>query len=49
MIFNMIVARDCKVCRKRQTMECPNSSMCWSTSDKPYFEVIGNDASNRDR
>jgi hypothetical protein len=30
--------RDCSVCKHCGTMNCPNSSLCWSTSDKPYFE-----------
>lgn len=33
-----IEKRDCCVCANRGTMNCPNSSLCWSTSDKPYFE-----------
>lgn len=28
----------CFNCKKQHTMECPNSSKCYSTSDKPYFE-----------
>lgn len=35
--------RDCSVCVHRGTMDCPNSSLCWSTSDKPYFEPEGED------
>ena len=30
--------RDCSVCVNRGMMTCPNSSLCWSMSDKPYFE-----------
>jgi TPP-dependent indolepyruvate ferredoxin oxidoreductase alpha subunit len=33
-----IEKRDCSVCKHCGTMNCPNSSLCWSTSDKPYFE-----------
>lgn len=33
-----VLMRDCSVCAHRGTMDCPNSSLCWSTSDKPYFE-----------
>ena len=28
----------CHACRKYRTMDCPNSSMCLATDDKPYFE-----------
>lgn len=34
-----IMMRDCSVCRKHGTMECPNSFYCYSTIDKPYFEA----------
>lgn len=34
----LISRRDCSVCKYYGTMDCPNSSLCWSTSDKPYFE-----------
>ena len=27
----------CHACRKYRTMDCPNSSMCLATEDKPYF------------
>ena len=30
--------RTCHACRKYRTMDCPNSSMCYATDDKPYFE-----------
>ena len=29
--------RNCFVCSNLGTMKCPNSSLCWSTDDKPYF------------
>ena len=28
----------CQACRKYRTMDCPNSSECYATEDKPYFE-----------
>lgn len=34
----LIEKRDCSVCVHRGTMDCPNSSLCWSTTDKPYFK-----------
>lgn len=33
----------CRACRKHRTMDCPNSSRCYATEDKPYFEPIGDD------
>lgn len=38
LLLEQYKARDCKVCVRYGTMNCPNSSLCWSTSDKPYFE-----------
>lgn len=29
----------CHACRKYRTMDCPNSSRCYATEDKPYFEA----------
>ena len=35
--------RDCSRCKKQHTEQCPNSSKCWDTLDKPYFEEkVGN-------
>ena len=34
-----IEAKDCRVCKKHNTMDCPNSYYCYDTIDKPYFEV----------
>lgn len=31
----------CYACRKHRTMDCPNSSMCLATEEKPYFEPKG--------
>lgn len=28
----------CKQCLKFKTMDCPNSLLCLSTKDKPFFE-----------
>jgi hypothetical protein len=30
--------RSCNNCAKRQSIDCPNSSLCYSTREKPYFE-----------
>lgn len=30
--------KDCNMCKKKKTMECPNSSECYSIKDKPFFE-----------
>ena len=29
---------ECESCIKRKTMFCPNSSKCWNTEDKPYWQ-----------
>lgn len=34
-----IKAKNCNYCKKQHTMECPNSSKCYNTMDKPYFEI----------
>jgi hypothetical protein len=31
--------RDCVACAKRGTLLCPNSYLCYSRKDKPYFEL----------
>jgi len=28
----------CETCIKRKTMYCPNSSKCYSTENKPYYQ-----------
>ena len=30
--------RDCKKCINYKTSECPNSSKCYNTLEKPYFK-----------
>lgn len=30
--------RSCDNCIKKKTINCPNSSKCYETLDKPYFE-----------
>lgn len=30
--------KSCEICIKRKTIECPNSSLCYNTQDKPYFK-----------
>lgn len=32
------VQRECSKCKKHYTMYCPNSSLCYSLEEKPYFE-----------
>lgn len=32
------IERSCNNCKKQHTMQCPNSSKCYSVLDKPYFE-----------
>ena len=36
-VQELIRTRNCYVCKNLGTMDCPNSSLCWSTSDRPYF------------
>lgn len=31
--------RSCNKCANWKTMNCPNSSKCFSTTDKPYFKI----------
>ncbi len=30
--------KKCLICSRRYTMECPNSSKCFSLENKPYFK-----------
>lgn len=30
--------KNCDMCIKKKTMECPNSSLCYNTENKPYFK-----------
>lgn len=30
--------KSCDMCIHRKTMQCPNSSLCYATKDKPYFK-----------
>ena len=39
--FNSCPPTICHACRKYRTMDCPNSSMCLATEEKPYFEPRG--------
>ena len=34
----------CLICSRRHTMECPNSSKCFSLENKPYFKEGDNDS-----
>lgn len=36
---SLIFARDCRACKHHHTSKCPNSHLCYSTVDKPYFEA----------
>ena len=29
---------ECKVCQNHHTMNCPNSSLCYATKEKPYYK-----------
>lgn len=31
--------RSCNKCANWKTVNCPNSSICFSTVDKPYFKI----------
>lgn len=31
------ISKECRNCKNYKTMQCPNSSECWDTEDKPYF------------
>lgn len=33
--------RNCNNCINKKTMNCPNSSLCYETSNKPYFKELG--------
>ena len=30
--------KDCSMCKHKKTMKCPNSNLCYATSDRPYFK-----------
>ena len=32
--------KECTDCKKRGTMDCPQSIMCFSTENKPFYEEI---------
>jgi hypothetical protein len=40
--------RDCCSCKKHSTMECPNSSECYSTEDKPQYTGGEDDGKEQD-
>lgn len=29
--------KTCKTCANHKTMKCPNSALCYSTKEKPYY------------
>ena len=35
--------KTCENCRKRHTMDCPNSSECYALDDKPFWEGVKNE------
>lgn len=35
---DLVKAKDCRVCKKKGSMDCPNSSLCYHTDSKPYFD-----------
>nr|DAV93898.1 MAG TPA: hypothetical protein [Caudoviricetes sp.] len=34
----MLKNKDCDMCIKKKTMECPNSSLCYNKENRPYFK-----------
>lgn len=36
-IHPTIIQKTCETCGYHRTMECPNSSQCYSTPNKPYW------------
>ena len=36
--------KNCLICSRRHTMECPNSSKCFSLENKPYFKEEHHDS-----
>lgn len=30
--------KNCEMCVKKKIMECPNSSLCYNTENRPYFK-----------
>lgn len=32
------IERSCNNCKRQHTMQCPNTSKCYSILSKPYFE-----------
>lgn len=35
---NKIKHKECEKCKYWKTMDCPNSSLCYNTKNKPYFK-----------
>ena len=35
---NKIEYKKCEKCKYDKTMQCPNSSLCYNTKNKPYFK-----------
>lgn len=31
--------KSCEMCVKKKTIECPNSSLCYNTENRPYFKT----------
>ena len=36
--FSKMEEKTCSKCKNYKTMDCPNSYLCHSTKDKPYFK-----------
>lgn len=30
--------KNCDMCKNKKTIKCPNSNLCYSTQNKPYFK-----------
>ena len=37
-IIKLEKIKSCEMCVKKKTMECPNSSLCYNTENRPYFK-----------
>lgn len=38
-----LAQRTCWLCKHYHTNSCPNSSKCYDTIDRPYFELVEED------
>lgn len=37
-LYDTLKEKNCDMCKYKKTMKCPNSSLCYSTKNKPYFK-----------